>query len=985
MTSRWLVACLLAVSLPLWPQKRPLTHHDYNSWKAISSQKLSSDGRYLAYLLYTFDGDGELVVRNLQSNEERRVKVGYRAPVAERDPEAAPESGPPQPRGVNFQFTADNRKVVFGTFPEKADLDKARKEKKKPEEMPKNGMGILDLASGEIQRFEKVLSFQVPEKGTGWVAYRKEGAPDKTPSEGKPEANDDAADQARRGAAARPTGATRKEFGSDLVLRNLADNSERTFAEALEYSLSKDARTLVYTVASRKNEQNGVFVFAVGGGGDPKLILGGKGSYSKLTWDDKQTEMALLSDKDDDSSKQPKQKLYLWTAGAGAAEEVVSTATAGFRAGFVISERGNLSFSKDGKRLFFGTAPPAPPRKTGDETEGPDEKVSMDLWHWKDDNVQPMQKVRAEADRNRNYRAVYHVAAKKLVQAADPSMAELTPVEDTNMAIGSDDRAYRHLVEFDERAADFYTVNLETGERKPLARKQRGTFSASPDGRYAVTFDGKNWKSFRLGDGKEVNLTGALGVAFQNEEHDVPGTPTPYGPAGWTKDGQYVLLYDRYDVWQFSPDGSLSRNLTAGYGRKNKIQLRYVRFGPEESGPGFGRFGGGGAATPIDPKEPLLLRAENLETRDAGFFRTKIDANEAPEKLLMAARNFSNPVKAKDADVVMLTAGSFEEFPDIQITDSGFRSLRKASDANPQRAQFRWGTAELIPFRNTDGVPLQAVLYKPENFDPSRKYPMIVYIYERLTQNVHRFVTPSPGTSINISYYVSNGYLVLTPDIAYTLGYPGPSALKCVLPAVQAVADKGFLDENAIGIQGHSWGGYQISYMVTQTTRFKAAAPGAPVANMTSAYDGIRWGSGLPRQFQYERTQSRIGGSLWQYPERFLENSPLFHADRIRTPLLILHNDADDAVPWYQGIELFLAMRRLGKEAYMCTYNGEPHGIRRHANQRDYTMRLQQFFDHFLKGAPKPEWMERGVPFLEKETEKEKWRTAAAPSTGGGQ
>ncbi|HEX5835482.1 MAG TPA: prolyl oligopeptidase family serine peptidase, partial [Pyrinomonadaceae bacterium] len=339
-----------------------------------------------------------------------------------------------------------------------------------------------------------------------------------------------------------------------------------------------------------------------------------------------------------------------------------------------------------------------------------------------------------------------------------------------------------------------------------------------------------------------------------------------------------------------------------------------------------------------------------------------------------AAKDFSNPIKARDADVMIVSASRFDQFPDIWVTNSSFRELKRMSNGDAQRAAFNWGTAEMVSFKNTDGVPLKGVLLKPDNFDPRKKYPMIVYIYERLSQGLHQFRNPSPGTSINPSFYVSNGYLVYMPDIVYTIGYPGASALKCVLPGIQAVVDKGFVNEDAIGIQGHSWGGYQIAYMVTQTNRFKAAAPGALVANMTSAYSGIRWGTGLPRQFQYERTQSRIGGSLWDYPLRFLENSPIFRADRVETPLLMLHNDEDDAVPWYQGIEYFLALRRLGKEAYMFNYNGEKHGLRKRINQKDYTRRLQEFFDHFLKGAPAPEWMEKGIPYLQREKEKEKYR-----------
>jgi dipeptidyl aminopeptidase/acylaminoacyl peptidase len=372
----------------------------------------------------------------------------------------------------------------------------------------------------------------------------------------------------------------------------------------------------------------------------------------------------------------------------------------------------------------------------------------------------------------------------------------------------------------------------------------------------------------------------------------------------------------------------------------------------------------------------MLLSAENEETRDSGFYREKVNSDALPQKLLMAAKDFSNPAKARDADVLIMNASRFDQFADIWVTNSTFREMKRVSNGDAQRAAFNWGTGELVKFKNVDGVALKGLLLKPDNFDPRKKYPMMVYIYERLSQGLHAFRSPGPGTSINPTFYVSNGYLVFMPDIVYTIGYPGQSALKCVLPGIQAVVDKGFVKEDAIGIQGHSWGGYQIAFMVTQTNRFKAAAPGALVANMTSAYSGIRWGTGLPRQFQYERSQSRIGGSLWDYPLRFLDNSPIFRADRVETPLLMLHNDEDDAVPWYQGIEYFLALRRLGKEAYMFNYNGEKHGLRKRINQKDYTRRLQEFFDHFLKGAPAPEWMEKGIPYLQREKEKEKYRTS---------
>jgi len=491
-----------------------------------------------------------------------------------------------------------------------------------------------------------------------------------------------------------------------------------------------------------------------------------------------------------------------------------------------------------------------------------------------------------------------------------------------------------------------------------------GHVSLSPAGKYAIYFDGKDWNSYSIATGAKMNLTKNLGVNFFDEESDTPELPNSYGVAGWTKDDHDVLIYDRFDVWQVSPDGNGAKNLTDGVGRRDKIELRYVRLDPKERS--------------IDPAKPLLLRAQNEETRDEGFYRDRINGG-LPEKLVMDHKAFNTPTKAKDADVVIFTAMRFDQFPDVWVSSLDFKNPKKITNGDAQRAQFNWGTAELVNYRNTDGVALKGLLLKPDNFDPKKKYPMIVYIYERLTEGLHQFRAPGPGTSINATYYVSNGYLIFMPDIVYKTGYPGRDALQCVLPAVQTVVDKGFVDENNIGIQGHSWGGYQIAYMVTQTNRFKAAEAGAAVANMTSAYSGIRWGTGLPRQFQYEHSQSRIGGSLWEYPMRYLENSPVFHADKIQTPLLLINNDEDDAVPWYQGIEFYLALRRLNKEAYMFSYNGEKHGLRRRINQKDYTRRMQEFFDHFLKGAPAPEWMQKGIPYLQREKEKEKYRVAAEP------
>ena len=990
--------------------KRPLNHTDYDNWRAIQLQQLTRDGKFLGYTLNPQDADGEVVVRNLASSQEWRYNRGHRpdttaAPVFD-DPEdqgrgAGARGGGPGGGSSGLTFTSDGRYAIFQVFPTKKETEDARKANTRAADMPQNAMGIMDLTTGKVERVERVRRFQVPEEASNVAAYLVEPKPEATPAQDRggeagatgaaaaaggganpPAAGGGGGRQGAAGGrqggtgAGRGGGAARTTYGVDLVVRGLAEKSEpRVFADVADFTMTKDGKTLVYAVSSRKPEGNGVYRIAIGATAEPTALLSGRGKYSRLTWDEKQTQMVFTSDKDDAAAKTPKLKIYYCDM-QGPAVELISTATPSFRKDHVISG-GALTFSQDATRLFFGTSLPGATdttEETGGETPAPapaatsaaadQEKVSADLWNWKDDFIQPMQKVRAAQDANRSYSVAFNLKDKKLTPLADENMAQVTPQADGRWALGSDDHKYRMLVGYDATYNDYYLVSTDDGSRKPLLTKHSGNVSFSTNAKYGLYFDGKDWNSISVADGKTVNLTKSFGVNFWQENHDTPDTPGSYNNGGWTKDDKYIFLYDRYDIWRVSPDGSGAKNLTDGVGRKEKIVFRIVnlRTDPQERG--------------IDPAQPLLLRAENEWTRETGFYRHTVEGG-VPQKLIMAAKNFSVPTKARGADVYMLTASTFNEFPDILVCGPNFTDMKKVTNANPQKAQLLWGTSELIRFKNSDGVQLSASLYRPENFDPKKHYPMMVYIYELLSNGVNNFVNPAPGTSMNISYYVSNGYLVLEPDIVYTIGHPGQSALKCVLPAVQAVVDKGFVDEKAIGIQGHSWGGYQIAYMVTQTNRFAAAEAGAPVSNMTSAYSGIRWGTGLPRQFQYEHTQSRIGGTLWDSPLQFIENSPVFQANRVQTPLLILHNDADDAVPWYQGIEYYLALRRLGKEVYMWVYNGEPHGLRRRADMKDYTVRMQQFFDNKLKGAPMPDWMVKGIPYNDKDKEKERFHEAA--------
>ena len=472
----------------------------------------------------------------------------------------------------------------------------------------------------------------------------------------------------------------------------------------------------------------------------------------------------------------------------------------------------------------------------------------------------------------------------------------------------------------------------------------------SPKGKYAYGYNAydSTWYTYNIETSEYTELT--KGKIFYNELSDYPDYPRSYGSAGWTKDDKSLLIYDRYDIWEFDPNGLKSKRLTKG--REERITFRYLKLDPEEI------F--------IDLSKNILMSTFNDITKDGGYYEYNYRKSKGVQ-LVKGPYRFSRPKKARLNDKLIYTKQSFEEFPNIISSDLNFESNKVISDANPQQVNYNWGTTELVKWTSLDGIPLTGILVKPENFDPNKKYPMIVNFYEKSSNGIHRHIIPNPGRStINYSFYASRGYLIFNPDVYYRVGYPGESAFNCVIPGVTSLIEKGFVDEENIGVQGHSWGGYQIAYLITKTDIFKAAESGAPVVNMISAFGGIRWDTGLSRQFQYEHTQSRIGGTPWEYPQRYFENSPIYNIDKINTPVLIMHNDKDGHVPWYQGIEFFVSLRRLSKPSWLLNYNGGRHWPLKMQNRKDFNIRMQQFFDHYLKGDAKPMWMVRGVPAIEK-------------------
>ncbi len=916
--------------------KRPLDHTVYDGWNSIVDQRLSDDGAWMLYALNPQDGDAELHVHSVQGATEHVVA-----------------------RGRSARFSGDGQWVVFLIKPELAATREAKLEEKKPDQQPKDSLGILNLSTGEVTRIARVKSFEVPEEEGGWVAYLMEKElEDSEEGEEEPEAPEEPEEEPAQEGEEEEDEKEDKAEGTTLVLRDLATGEEHSYERVTEYAFSEEGIYLAFAVSHEEgSDDDGVYVVR-SPEGTSRSLMAGVGNYKNVTFDQHGEQLAFISDRDDFDSDQPSYTLYYWKANENAVQSIATQGNDGIPSGWWVSEHGDIEFSEEGNRLFFGTAPR--PEPESDEEIPEWEEVKLDVWNWKDPLLQPNQLVQRERELERTYTAAFQVRNDRVVQLATADMPDINVRDGEGDAfLGQSNLPYRQQISWESpRFGDYFIVDAETGERRMIMEGfQGGGVQMSPDEKYVTWWDGtaKAWFAFSVDEGMPVNISATIPHRVDNELHDWPMLPSSYGSAGWTEDDKEFLVYDRHDIWALDPTGRRApRNVTEGVGRAQNMAFRYIRLDPD--------------ADAIDPDEPMLLSAFDRTTKASGYAHDRVDGNGHPEVIMMDDYAFRFPRKAEDSDVLMFTRESFQEFRDLWVTgDASFSDMRKVSNANPQMDEFLWGTAELVHWRSTDGLPLDGVIYKPENFDPSQQYPMMVYFYEKMSDRLHSHRAPTPGgSSINISFYVSRGYVVFVPDIHYRVGYPGESAMDCVVSGVLSVLEKWYVDPARVGVQGHSWGGYQIAYMITQTDIFAAAEAGAPVSNMTSAYGGIRWQSGLSRMMQYEKSQSRIGGTLWEATPRYIANSPVFWADKVNTPVLMLHNDEDGAVPWYQGIEFFVALRRLGQPTWMLNYNGEAHGLRKYPNRKDWQQRMQQFFDHYLKDAPPPVWLAEGIPATEK-------------------
>jgi dipeptidyl aminopeptidase/acylaminoacyl peptidase len=868
---------------------RELGIADYRLWRSIEGETISADGRWVAWTYAKVRMDDTLHVRALDGDARHVVPNGF-------DPE----------------FSDDGRWVAYFVAPPFAEADELERD---DEDVPLQA-GLLELASGEVRLWDDVASFEFA-SGSGHLVVTKA-------------ASDDEADYE----------------GTDMILRNLSEGYDELIGSVSAAAFDDSGRHLAYTVDAEDRDGNGLYVIDLATGAR-RALDNAEERYARMAWSDDGSSLAVLKGDVPDGKVERANAIIAFTGfGAGTPTRFDFAPNGdGLEEGTVISEDGRVAWNDDGTILFVGT------RAQSDELDDwPEDGLPLadvNIWHWADDRIQSQQQRQASADQERTYAAALHLSDGHLVQLADESVRTVEVASTGRWAIGRDDRAY--VSDWEPSLADYYRIDTRTGERTPVLEAQLRTLGLSPDGAtYLYWRDGHVW-SYELAGDRHTNLTASAPVDFTNVEYDRFGEKPPYGAAGWTSDGEAVLLYDRYDVWLQPLDGSTATNLTDGRGAADEVRLRYVQTDPDEE--------------EIDLSGPVLLEAFGQWTKQAGFFR--LEDGELTE-ITLEDRRFGRPMKAASADRYLFTVETFRDFPDLWVSDSDFAGRERVTEANPQQADFKWGRRILFDYTNADGVPLQGTLAIPDDWQEGQKLPMVVRFYEKYSQDLHAYPTPQYRHQPNFAGLVSNGYLLMMPDVHFRIGSSHSDMLECVEAAVRKVIELGYADPEAIGLSGHSYSGGGSAYIATRSDMFAAIAHGAAPINLVSEFNQLFVGSGQNNHRYDIYGQGRYATNPYDDFQLYWDQSPISGVENMNTPVLYLHGEADPTVNWEQGLEWYNALRFLEKPIIWLSYPDEGHGLSKLQNRIDFQYRLQDFFDHHLKGAPAPEWMTNGVPYTEK-------------------
>ena len=921
--------------------RKVLTLDDYGRWNRINAAAISNDGKWATFTYAPNEGEPTLLVTSLDSEKRYTTSLGTVGGGAGRAGGGGGRGG----GGGAPQFSSDSRWIAYFVNP--PDRNAARGGRGGGGTPPAAGRGaapaaavghldVMNVATGEKTSIANASSWKFSPRAR-WLAVRLNKAQ-----------------------------ADAKHNGADLVVRDLATGTNRLIGSVNQFEFDDTGALLAYTVDGADRLGNGIYLLNPATG-ETRQLDAMTADYDQLVWGGRGDQLAVLRGDKVKDMKQKANVLLTWS-GIGTPDVKLTTfdpgKTSSFPAGVVLSEYTAPRFSKDGARVFVGIKEQEPELAPADSN-----KANVDVWHWKDAQPQSQQIVQVAQLRRATMPAVYFPETGTFVRLGNDSMRTVTMAANANVGIGRDDAAYRGEVEWGGSRADMYRVDVRTGARTLIDKALSRTYGTSPDSRWFVYLKNKQVRAFNMETGTAVTLDASAvpGKSYVNDDDDHAYEKPLWGLGGWSSDGTSVLLYDKFDVWQVPLNGSRATNLTRGVGRAQQVQFRVVRWDGGAGGRGAGAGGAAGDDTGLDLSKPLTLSAYGDRTKKSGYW--SVTAGSAPTPIVWADKNIGGVIKADSTDRVLYTQQDFAEFPDYWVANSRFASPKKITDANPILAEYAWASKKvLIDYTTSKGKKLQGTLMLPPDYQPGKRYPMIVEFYEIMSNTHHNFSVPVYNNSVQLATYASNGYLVFQPDIVYEIGKPGSSAVDCMTAAVKQVIAQGYADPKRIGLHGHSWSGYQSSYIVTQTDMFAAVVTGAPPTNLVSFYNELYKSSGTVQQGITTVGQVRMGANVtpWNAHDLYEDQSPIFHVRNIKTPLMILHGMEDGAVDYVEGLQFFNAARQNGKEVILLSYPGEAHNLTNRDNQKDFSTRMKQFFDHHLMDKPAPAWMTDGVHQVKK-------------------
>jgi dipeptidyl aminopeptidase/acylaminoacyl peptidase len=843
------------------------------------------------------------------------------------------------PHASGAEFSRDGRWVAFMVGHSRAEREAASES----DETLHGKLGLLDLSTGEVTERDDFASFSFSYDGR-FLALRRY----------KPEDKD--------------------SEGVDIVVHDLQTGTDMSFGNVAEMAWQEGGTLLAMTVDADDRVGNGVTVFDPNSGRIRSLDTD-EATYRELSWREQAADLVVYKTVEDEAFEDTAHVAMVWRDLHTDRPQALTLdgSSPAFPATMRIVEFRAPVFSDNGNTLFVGLQErrPAPPScesgengsdeaagadMTDADCEADDDAPGVEIWHTLDVDPVPQQRVREQRLREENWLAAWHMDSDGFVQLSDELTENVTILGGGARALGRDETPYDEHAMFRQQYSDVYAIDVTTGAKTKAAERVTSMGPSSPDGRYMLWFEGEDWFAFDAERAEAINITDRAGGTFVNLDVTPTREQMPaFGVAAWLENDEAVLINDEWDVWRIELDGSGGERLTDGEDDDVRYRIANADLDGDEDG--------------IGAEETIYYTTYGEWTKQAGFAAARLGVD--PEMLVWDDKvfgGFPRLMKAEDANVFAFRIEAFDDSPDYFVSGPDLSDPRQVTETNPFQADFAWGRTELVDYENEWGRELQGVLTYPANYDSTATYPMIVYQYELLSQGMHQYQVPDETQYYNQQIWSHNGYFVFRPDIVYRDRRPGQSNVETLRPAVaSAVAQEPAIDEEKVGLIGHSWGGYQTTYFVTQDDLFASAVAGAPLTNLESMYLSFYWNSGGTDARIFEISQGRMQVPWWEDPASYEANSPVHHVQNMNTPLLMMFGTNDGAVEYNQGVEFYNAARRLGKQMVMLSYDGENHGLAREPNQRDYQNRIMQWFGHYLKDEPAPDWISQGVPYVEQQ------------------